>query len=163
MKLQRVGHNWATELNWTYFLSTPQGMWDPSSPNLEPTPPGVEVQSLNPWLPGKSPNILVHNSKPERSKKFKENGTWGKSNCRLNFQQWIPKHKTAGPFTSYQREGTAIDANTWLLWKSEFKTPLKWKQRLKKKEIHKNCFKIINWAQIKINLLKKHSLTVFLG
>lgn len=37
------------------FLATSQGMWDPSSPGMEPTHPGVESQNLHHWTASEGP------------------------------------------------------------------------------------------------------------
>ena len=60
MGLQRVGHDWATELNWTksfvvfFFFFWPfYSLWDVSSltrPGIEPLLPEMEVWSPNHWM-----------------------------------------------------------------------------------------------------------------
>lgn len=37
------------------FLATSQGMWDLSSPGMEPTHPGVESQNLHHWTASEGP------------------------------------------------------------------------------------------------------------
>ena len=58
-----------------------------SQTRIDPTPPGVEVQSLNPWTTREVPDILVCDSTPKRSKKYKENGTWGKFIFLMGYEE----------------------------------------------------------------------------
>ena len=37
------------EPSFLFFLAMPGGMWDLPQPEMEPTPPAVEAQSLNHW------------------------------------------------------------------------------------------------------------------
>ena len=38
-----------TPQSFFFFLTTSRGIWDLGSPRIEPAPPPLEVQSLNPW------------------------------------------------------------------------------------------------------------------
>ena len=53
MRLQRVGHDWVTELNWLVCLPFPSP-WDLPDPGIKPRSPSLQADSLPSEPPGKT-------------------------------------------------------------------------------------------------------------